>query len=139
MYKILHSFADGLRNPLLMLTKTAYPFFFDAPLVYKKGGGGIQRGQREQVEPGDRELSDPFDLLMSRQLKVGRTTKSRPHPPLRPKCVGQFVFCARYLLWNTTNTVCTRTNVVHMHCRHGSPVASNATSVAGARYMVDSR
>jgi hypothetical protein len=85
------------------------------------------------------ELSDPSDLLDVKTLKVCRTTKSRPHPPLRPKCVGQFVSRARYLFWNATNTVCTCTNVVHMHCRHGGPVTSNATGVAGARSMVDSR
>ena len=57
-------FCRRFEKSLLMLTKAAYPFFFDAPLVYRRGG--IQRGQREQVEPGDRELSDPSDLLMSR-------------------------------------------------------------------------
>jgi hypothetical protein len=42
MYKILHSFADGFEKSLLMLTKTAYPFFFDAPLVYKRGGSSTR-------------------------------------------------------------------------------------------------
>jgi hypothetical protein len=28
-------FTDGLRKSLLMLTKAAYPFFFDAPLAYR--------------------------------------------------------------------------------------------------------
>jgi hypothetical protein len=83
-------------------------------------------------------LSDLFDLLIVQDTQNKVEWGSRSHSPLGPKCVGQFVFRARYLFWNATNTVCTCTNIVHMHGRHGSSVAPNATGVAGARSMLDS-
>lgn len=51
-------FADGLRKSLLMLTKAAYPFFFDAPLAY--------RGFNEANVSKQSLVSDPSDHLMSR-------------------------------------------------------------------------
>jgi len=103
MYKDSALFADDLRKS---------PFHADESCL-----SILVRRSRVQMEFNEAsvskrnlltgELSDPSDLLDVKTLKVCRTTKSRPHPPLRPKCVGQFISRARYILWNATNTVCT--------------------------------